>query len=75
MFEQSEIAFEILLWLCVISLCKRSTYCWCLLIAFENNLDPDQARQNVGPDQSPNRLALCWYPGRNVRKSYVCKLP
>ena len=27
---------------------------WChLLITFANNLDPDQAQQNVGPDQDP----------------------
>ena len=30
-----------------------------LLIAFANNLDPDQARQNVGPDLDPNSLILC----------------
>ena len=27
-----------------------------LLINFANSLDPDQDRQNVGPDQDPNRL-------------------
>ena len=27
-----------------------------LLITFANNLDPDQARQNVGPDLDPNCL-------------------
>ena len=27
-----------------------------LLITFANSLDPDQARQNVGPDQDPNCL-------------------
>ena len=26
----------------------------CLLITFANSLDPDQARQNVGPDLDPN---------------------
>ena len=25
-----------------------------LLISFANSLDPDQARQNVGPDLDPN---------------------
>ena len=25
--------------------------CWCLLIAFANSLDPDQARQSIEPDQ------------------------
>ena len=29
-----------------------------LLITFANNLDPDQARQNVGPDLDPNCLTL-----------------
>ena len=33
----------------------------CLLITFANNLDPDQARQNVGPDLDPNCLTLRWY--------------
>ena len=27
-----------------------------LLITFANSLDPDQARQNVGPDLDPNCL-------------------
>ena len=27
-----------------------------LLISFSNSLDPDQARQNVGPDLDPNCL-------------------
>ena len=31
---------------------------WCLLITFANSLDPDQDRQNVGPDLDPNRLTL-----------------
>ena len=30
----------------------------CLLKTFENSLDPDQDRQNVGPDLDPNCLAL-----------------
>ena len=30
----------------------------CLLITFANSLDPDQARQNVGPDLDPNYLIL-----------------
>ena len=28
------------------------------LINFANTLNPDQARQNVGPDLDPNRLTL-----------------
>ena len=30
----------------------------CLLIIFANSLDPDQARQNVGPDLDANCLSL-----------------
>ena len=29
-----------------------------LLLTFANSLDPDQDRQNVGPDLNPNRLTL-----------------
>ena len=29
-----------------------------LLIIFANSLDPDQDRQNVGPDLDPNHLTL-----------------
>ena len=29
-----------------------------LLLTFANSLDPDQARQNVGPDLDPNCLTL-----------------
>ena len=29
-----------------------------LLITFANSLDPDKARQNVGPDLDPNSLTL-----------------
>ena len=32
-----------------------------LLITFANSLDPDKARQNVGPDLDPNCLTLWWY--------------
>ena len=37
------------------SLSTRDDSC-CLLITFANSLDPDQARQNVGPDLDPNCL-------------------
>ena len=37
---------------------KLFTYKCRLLITFANNLDPDQARQNVGHDLDPNCLAL-----------------
>ena len=32
-----------------------------LLMSFVNRLDPDQARQNVGPDLDPNCLTIWWY--------------
>ena len=32
-----------------------------LLITFANSLDPDQARQNIGPDLDPNCLTPRWY--------------
>ena len=31
---------------------------WRLMITNTNSLDPDQDRQNVGPDLDPNRLTL-----------------
>ena len=37
------------------SLPARGNFC-CLMITFVNSLDPDQARQNVGPDLDPNCL-------------------
>ena len=38
---------------------ELSHACLChLLITFVNSLDPDQARQNVGPDLDPNCLTL-----------------
>ena len=42
------------------SLHARSNFC-CLLVTFANSLDPDQARQNVGPDLDPNCLTPLWY--------------
>ena len=38
-----------------LTLLARGDFC-CLLITFANSLDPDQARQNVGPDLDPNCL-------------------
>ena len=35
-----------------------SSYFRCLLITFANSLDPDQDRQNVGPDLDPKCLTL-----------------
>ena len=40
----------------VLTLCLSN--CCRLLINFANSLDPDQARQNVGPDQDPNCFTL-----------------
>ena len=37
------------------SLSASGNFCH-LLITFANSLDPDQARQNVGPDLDPNCL-------------------
>ena len=34
---------------------------WHLLITFANSLNPDQARQNVGPDLDPNCLTPWWH--------------
>ena len=33
-----------------------------MLITFANSLDPDQDRQNVGPDLDPNCLTLMEFP-------------
>ena len=44
----------------VSSLPARGDFC-CLLITFANSFDPDQARQNVGPDLDPNFLTSRWY--------------
>ena len=38
----------------------RGEFCR-LLIIFANSLDPDQDRQNVGPDVYPNSLTLWWF--------------
>ena len=49
--------------MCTIHLSENHAYftfvflCY-LLISFANTLDPDQARQNVGPDLDPNCLTL-----------------
>ena len=40
-----------------LTLCLLAVTC-CLLITFANRLDPDQDRQNVGPDLDPNGLTL-----------------
>ena len=37
---------------------KGSGHFCCLLISFANNLDPDQARENVRSDLDPNCLTL-----------------
>ena len=49
-----------LVWACVNSFPDSGHFC-CLLITFANNLDSNQAGQNVGPDLDPNCLTLWWY--------------
>ena len=44
-----------------------------LLIIFANSLDPDQARQNVGPDLDPNCLTLWWYSWKIFWKEFIFK--
>ena len=44
-----------------------------LLIAFANSLDPDQARQNAGPDQDTNCLTLWWYFWKKFSKKLIWK--
>ena len=41
------------------------------LITFANSLDPDQARQNVGPDLDPNCLTLLWYSWKIFLKELI----
>ena len=47
----------ICLWNVSVSFPASGDFCH-LLIIFANSLDPDQDRQNVGPDLDPNRLTL-----------------
>ena len=44
-----------------------------LLKTFANSLDPDQARQNVGPDLDPNCLTLWWYSWKIFLKKLILK--
>ena len=44
-----------------------------LLITFASSLDPDQARQNVGPDLDPNCLILRWYSLKDFFKKLILK--
>ena len=43
---------------------KRFAYLCCLLIAFANSLDPDQARHCVRPDLDPNCSTLHGISGK-----------
>ena len=47
-----------------------SVVCWQL---FANNLDPYQARQNVGPDLDPNCLTHWWCSWKNFSKMLILK--
>ena len=40
---------------CILTLSLLAVTCG-ILLTFANSLDPDQDRQNVGPDLDPNRL-------------------
>ena len=42
-----------------------------LLILLTNSLNPDQARQKVGPDLDPNCLTLWWYFWKNSLKMLI----
>ena len=56
----------------IISLPASGDVCrW--LITFANSLDPDQARQDVGPDLDANNLTPWWYSWKNLRKSWFLK--
>ena len=41
---------------------------------FVNSLDPDQVRQNVGPDLDPNCLTLWWQWWKNFLKKLILKI-
>ena len=47
-----------------------SGYFFRLLITFANSLDPDQDRQNVGPDLDPNYLTLIVFPKEIFEKIF-----
>ena len=51
-----------------ISFFARGNFC-CRLITFANSLDPDQDRQNVGPDLGPKCFDTDGVPKRFFRKS------
>ena len=42
-------------------------------MTFANRLDPDQARQKVGPDFDPICLTLRWYSRKNFLKKLILK--
>ena len=44
-----------------------------VLITFANNLDPDQAQQNVGHDLDPNCLVLYWYSRKIILEKATTK--
>ena len=45
----------------------------CLLINFANSLNPDQARQKVGPYLDPNCLTIWWYSWKIFLKKLIFK--
>ena len=44
-----------------------------MLVAYANSLDPDQARQNVGPDLDPICLTLRWYSWKKLELFFYKK--
>ena len=52
--------FSLPMWIFINSFIASSDFCRLLITFAANGLDPDQDRQNVGPDQDPNHLTL-WY--------------
>ena len=61
-----------MLWILITSFPASGDFCR-LLITRANSLDPDQARQNVGPDLDPNCLTLWWYSWKFFLKKIKLK--
>ena len=54
---------------CYVTLSLLAATC-CLLITFANSLDPDQDRQNIGPNPDPS----CWNSGSVPERILECYL-
>ena len=44
-----------------------------LYLLFAYSLDPDQARQNVGPDLDPNYMSFWWYSWKKFWEKLILK--